>query len=145
MGADIDGECCPQRVDQRCPHGQRFSHGDSAAALASLRQGLSQPPQADEPAPDPHWVAQITRGLNQTELAIRAVLETDGYTLGDISRLKAGDILKLQATLRSPVKVESNDQPLFLAAIGESDGFHTLRIEEEIDAGRQFLSDVLSG
>ncbi len=114
------------------------------AALASLRQALSSiAGEAHEDDLDPQWLEQITSGVQQAEVGVRAVLEAEDYTLGDLSELATGDILKLPATLRSRVRVESNDQPLFWAFIGENEGLHTLRIDEEINAGKQLLSDVL--
>ena len=81
--------------------------------------------------------------MQRTEVAIRAVLEADDYTLGDLADLKVGQVLKLQATPRSRVKVESSEQPLFWAYLGQNEGFHTLCIDEAIDPEREFINDVL--
>ena len=73
------------------------------------------------------------------------MLETADYTLGDVAQLKVGDVLKLRATPQSRVKVESSEQPLFWAYLGQNDGCHTLCIDEAIDPGKEFVEDVLSG
>jgi flagellar motor switch protein FliM len=72
------------------------------------------------------------------------VIESTDYTLGDLADLQVGQVLKLQATPRSRVKVESNEQPLFWSLLGENEGFHTLCIDEVIDQQQQFINDVLS-
>jgi hypothetical protein len=42
------------------------------------------------------------------------------------------------------VKVESADQALFLAYLGQDQGYHTLCIDEAIDPDQEFMNDVLS-
>ena len=72
------------------------------------------------------------------------MLESRDFTLADIANLKVGQVLKLQATTRSRVKVESNEQPLFWSYLGQNEGFHTLCIDEPIDEEKEFIDDVLS-
>src|SRR5690606_313579 len=83
------------------------------AALSPLRQALSRIVSRESASPDPAWVRQISEEVHRTNVSIRAVLESHDYTLGDIADLMVGQTLKLQATPRSRVKVESNEQPLF--------------------------------
>jgi flagellar motor switch protein FliM len=114
------------------------------AALSPLRQALSRIVARETTTPDPAWVRQISEEVHRTSVSIRAVLESHEYTLGDIADLKVGQVLKLQATARSRVKVESNEQPLFWSFLGQSEGFHSLCIDEGINQEQEFINDVLA-
>jgi flagellar motor switch protein FliM len=114
------------------------------SALSPLRQGLSRVVTREQTAPDPIWVKQISEEVHRTTISIRAVLEAPDYSLGEIAGFKVGQLLKLQATARTRIKVESNEQPLFWSYLGQSDGHHTLCIDEAIDQEREFINDVLA-
>jgi flagellar motor switch protein FliM len=115
------------------------------SALAPMRHALSRVVPAEAAsAPDPDWVRQIGDEVRRTEVTIRAVLESRDFTLGDLADLKVGQVLKLQATAQSRVKVESNEQPLFWSYLGQNEGFHTLCIDEPIDQQQEFINDVLA-
>jgi flagellar motor switch protein FliM len=72
------------------------------------------------------------------------VLEERHVTLGEVTELKVGQVLKLQATPKSRVKLESQDQPLFWCQLGQSEGTYKLRIEDVFDHEQEFYNDVLS-
>jgi flagellar motor switch protein FliM len=114
------------------------------SALSPLRQALSRIVAKEAATPDPQWVQRIANEVHRTAVTIRAVLESDDYTLGDLAELRVGQVLKLKVTPRSRVKVESSEQPLFWSFLGENEGFHTLCIDEVIDQEQQFINDVLS-
>ncbi|HMO30762.1 FliM/FliN family flagellar motor switch protein [Enterovirga sp.] len=114
------------------------------AALTPLRHFLSRIATREEKAPDPAWVGRIKDEVERTEVRVRAVVESKEFTLGDIAKLRVGQVLKLPVTPQSRIKVESNSQPLFWAFLGQSDGRHTLCIDEAIDQEREFINDVLA-
>ena len=113
------------------------------SGLALSRQALSRNVPQEAATADLAWTRKIGEEVGRTEVTMRAVLETNVYTLGDIAGLQVGQLLKLPATLKSRVKVESSEQPLFWAYLGQSDGSHTLSIDEAIDQEREFLADVI--
>jgi flagellar motor switch protein FliM len=115
------------------------------SALAQFRPVLSRKATRDSAAIDPAWARKIGQEVGRTEVAVRAILESHDYTLGDIAGLHVGQVLAMPATLKSRVTVESNAQPLFLAYLGQADGYHTLCIDEPIDQEREFLNDMLGG
>jgi flagellar motor switch protein FliM len=114
------------------------------AALKPMRQNLAHDTTADEVAPpDPQWSKQIQNEVGRAEVTISAIIEEEGLTLGDIAALKVGQILQLQATPRSRVKLESNNQALFWCHLGQTDGLYTLRIDESFDSEQEFLDTLL--
>jgi flagellar motor switch protein FliM len=115
------------------------------SALLPMRQALSRAAPADLAPTDSVWTRQMGEEIGRASVTIRAVAETRALTLGDVADLQVGQILKLQATATSRIKVESAEQPLFWAYLGQNDGYHTLCIDETFDQQREFINDVLSG
>jgi flagellar motor switch protein FliM len=114
------------------------------SVLSPIRQALSRVVQKDVTPSDPAWARKINEKVKRTEVTIRAVAETRDLTLGDLASLRVGQVLKLQATTRSRIKVESSEQPLFWAFLGQNEGCYTLCIDESIDPEREFINDVLA-
>jgi flagellar motor switch protein FliM len=114
------------------------------SALTPLRQSLSRVMTGESTSRDPNWTNQMRQEIQRTGVTVRAVLEEDDYDLGKISTLKVGQVLKLQSTPRSRIKLESNHQPLFWAHLGQSEGFYTVRIDELFDRDQEFIDNVLN-
>lgn len=112
------------------------------AALKPMRQNLAHD-TSNEATPDPQWSKQIHNEVSRAEVIVHAVIEEEGFTLGDIADLKVGDIFKLQATPRSRVKLESNNQALFWCHLGQADGLYTLRVDESFDNEQEFFDTLL--
>jgi flagellar motor switch protein FliM len=115
------------------------------AALAPLRQALARFPTRETAPADPTWTRKINDEVRRTEVSIRAIAETRALTLGDIANFRVGQIVRLEATTQSRIKVESSEQPLFWAFVGQNDGRYTLCIDEAVDREREFVNEVLGG
>lgn len=113
------------------------------SALTPLRQVLSRTTPAESTGRDPKWAQQIRGEVNRTSVKVRAILEERPLPLGDVANFKVGQVLKLQATPRSRVKLESAEQPLFWCNLGQSEGSYVLRIDEQIDPAQEFINDIL--
>jgi flagellar motor switch protein FliM len=114
------------------------------SVLNPMRQTLARVLSGDSSARDPRWTKQIASEVKRTEVTLKAVLEERYLSLGEIADLKVGQILELQATPRSRVKLEGNDQPLFWCHVGKAEGSYVLRVDDLIDQEQDFIDDVLS-
>jgi flagellar motor switch protein FliM len=112
------------------------------AALNPIRQNLARDVSAEVSTRDPRWTKQLEAEVGRTAVSLRAVIDEPGLTLGDITALKVGDVLKLRATPRTPVKLEAEDQSLFLCQLGQADGFYTVCVEDRIDQRQEFLNGL---
>ena len=112
-------------------------------ALNAIRPSLGRDAASDAAAHDPRWSKQIRSEVSRTEVSVRGIIEETQFTLGDIADLQVGQILKLQATPRSRVKLECNAQPLFWCELGQGAGHYTLRVEDEFDQEQEFVDDLL--
>ena len=115
------------------------------SALLPMRQALARPAPTDSTPTDSVWTRQMGEEIRRASVTIRAVAETRALTLGEVADLRVGQILKLKATANSRIKVESAEQPLFWAYLGQNDGYHTLCIDEAFDQQREFINEVLAG
>ena len=113
------------------------------AALTPMRQTLARV-STESTARDPGWTKQIRTEVKKTEVKLRAVLEEHPSTLEEVANFQVGQVLHLQATPRSRVKLESNDQPLFWCHLGQSEGYYTLRVDDFIDQEQEFVDDVIN-
>lgn len=113
------------------------------SVLNPMRKALSQVVTGESSGRDPRWMKQIATEVKKTEVTLKAVLEERFLSLGEIADLKIGDVIELQATPRSRVKLEGNQQGLFWCHIGQSEGSYVLKVDELIDQEKEFLDDVL--
>jgi len=93
---------------------------------------------------DPGWARQMKAGVTRAEVTLRAILEERETTLGDVARMKPGQVIPLSATPRTPVKLEANAQALFWCQLGQADGVYKLRVDDVVDPEQEFLGDLIN-
>ena len=113
------------------------------SALNPVRETLTHA-SGDASPSDPRWAKQIQTEIQRTAMEVRAVLEERLIDLKDVTEFKVGQVIELQATPRSRVKLECRGQPLYWCRLGQGDGHYTLRFEDFIDQDQEFLDDILS-
>ena len=114
------------------------------SALNPVRETLANT-MAGEAAPrDPRWARQIQSEVQRTEMRVDAILEERLIDLSDVSNFEVGQVIELQATPRSRVKLTCRGEPLFWCQLGQSNGVYTIKIDEHVDADQEFLNDILS-
>jgi flagellar motor switch protein FliM len=115
------------------------------AVLNPMREALSVVPEPEIAVADPRWSRQIQTEITRTSVRLTAVLDERMASLSEIAGLKVGQILPLNATPQSRVRVESNGEPLLSCQIGKSNGVYTLRVEGYIDKEQEFIDGLLAG
>jgi flagellar motor switch protein FliM len=83
--------------------------------------------------------------VQKAEVTLRAVLEERLLTLGEIADLKVGQIIGLDATPSTRVKLEGNDRPLFWCHMGQAQGSYVLRVDEAIAQDKEGTPDDTVG
>jgi flagellar motor switch protein FliM len=114
------------------------------SALQSIRQDLAREPRDEPAAVDPGWARLFENQITRAEVYVRAIIEERHLTLADIAGIEVGCVLPLQATPRSLVRLESNDQLLFWCELGQANGYYTVRIEEGVDDEQEFINAIAS-
>ena len=113
------------------------------AALNPIRQSLTTDHLSDVTSADPRWSRQIKTEISKAEVVVQAIIEEEGFTLGDIASLKVGHILQLKSTPKSRVKLECNNESLFWCQLGQAEGNYTLRVDDVIDSEQDFLDGLI--
>jgi flagellar motor switch protein FliM len=118
----------------------------SHAALTPMRALLGQiPKEPDDRREDPGWTEHIQSELSKTEVTLTATLDERMVTLDEISSLKVGQIIQLNATPESRIRVECAGEPMFWCHLGKASGFYTLRVDGTIDREQEFMDEITRG
>jgi flagellar motor switch protein FliM len=112
-------------------------------ALNPFRQNLARV-LSGSTVRDPRWSKQIQSKVQRTEVKLSAILEERSISLGEISALQIGQVLELQASPRSLVQLQCNDETVFWCQLGQRDGSYVLKIQDSANYEQEFLDDLLS-
>jgi len=112
------------------------------SALGPMRRSLAHVVSSDVAAADPRWSKQMRSEVQRTSVTLRAVLEEQLIELGEAADFHVGQVIELQATPTTPVRLECNGQPLFQCQLGQSAGAYTLRVDEVVDPDQEFINDL---
>jgi flagellar motor switch protein FliM len=115
------------------------------AVLNALRPALAIARQTEPARADPGWHQQMQHEITKTKVSLKAILEERLHPLADIAAFEVGQIIALEATPRSRVRVECNGEPLLWCEIGKSLGAYTLRVDSFIDQDEEFRNGILYG
>jgi len=78
------------------------------------------------------WARQLQAELKSADVTLTAILEERRMTLADVAAFKIGQLISLEARIDGRIKLECNDQPLFVCEIGQSEGAYTVRVDETL-------------
>lgn len=115
------------------------------SVINPMRPALSKVLTGDSAARDPKWTQQIAAEVQKAEVTLRAVLEERTLSLGEIADLKVGQVIGLDATPSTRVKLEGNDRPLFWCHMGQAQGSYVLRVDEVIAQDKEGADDDAAG
>ena len=95
-----------------------------------IRDLLYSTMQSDQLSTDQRWIVMLRRQLKDAEVEIAARLATTTLTLGQILKMKTGDIIPLNI----PDKIVANvdDIPLMECRYGQQGGQYALKVERFI-------------
>jgi flagellar motor switch protein FliM len=111
-------------------------------ALSALQKPLSRVPAKDASRSDPGWTRQFEKEVNRASVTLVAVLDERSHTLGEITQFRIGEIIELQASPQSRVRVECNGERLMWCDLGKADGAYTLRVDAFVDREQEFIDEI---
>lgn len=107
-----------------------------------IRDLLYSSMQSDQLSSDQRWILMLRKQLKDAEIEIAAQLATTTVTLGQILKMKAGDVIPI--SIPSKITAHVDDIPLMECSYGQQGGQYALKIErfitlapEEIPPGVQ--------
>ena len=98
--------------------------------LEPIRDLLYSTMQSDQLSSDQRWIVMLRKQLKDAEVEIAAQLATTTLTLGQVLKLKAGDILPI--TIPDTLIANVDDIPLMECRYGQQGGQFALKIERFI-------------
>jgi flagellar motor switch protein FliM len=99
------------------------------AALYPIRKKLAREHQSVDLGNDPRWTQQMQRGISRTEVTLQAILETRFMSLGEVMQLKVGQLLQLRAHTHDLIAIQSGNEQIFRAKLGQANGKFLFVIE----------------
>jgi flagellar motor switch protein FliM len=100
-----------------------------------IRDLLYSSMQSDQLSTDQRWIVLLRKQLKDAEVEIAAQLATTTVTLGQILKMKTGDIIPL--TIPGRIVANVDDVPLMECTYGQQGGQYALKIERFITAGSE--------
>lgn len=113
-------------------------------ALMPFRGNLARDPAQPRPPHDPIWSEQFGAQVSRTQLRLNARLANHQLTLGDIAKLKVGDVLPLDTVAGSRIQLECNGRTLFWCDLGQSEGRYQVRVERSTGEQRELIESITS-
>lgn len=113
------------------------------AILAPIKNRFISVKNQDNDVSDQPWIEHIKSQLQHTDMECQATLDGGQITLGDVARMKVGQVLELGIPPDSPVRLSSNDQDLFWCQLGQAEGSFTLKISDPASEKKDFLDVML--
>ena len=95
-----------------------------------LRDLLYSSMQSDQLSTDRRWIIMLRKQLKNAEVEIAAQLATTTVTLGQILKMKTGDIIPIH--IPEKIVAHVDDIPLMECRYGQQDGQYALKIERFI-------------
>lgn len=83
---------------------------------------------------DPIWMSHLKDEVGQAPIELRATIRDKSFTLGDIARIKLGQVIPLEAQADTHVLLEAEDRPIFWCELGRDGSNLTIRLDTRIDA-----------
>jgi len=115
------------------------------AVLTALKPAFARRPQKKPGSADRDWSQQIHAEITRTPLALRAVLEEGIWSLKDVAALRVGQVIPLNATTHTPVRLDCNGEPMLWCQIDTSGERYKLRVDTFVDREQELMNDILAG
>ena len=115
------------------------------SALYPLRKKLAREHQPVSLASDPRWTQQMQRGISRTEVTLQAILETRLMLLGEVTQFRVGQLLSLRAHTQDLIAIQSGDEQLYRAKLGQANGKFLFVIETVNNMKESAIEYIIKG
>lgn len=101
-------------------------------ALEPFHRRLIASTQGDQPQKQSRWAHAFEAQVRNTEIELSSILGTTRINLGELVKLRIGDILPLE--LPETIELTAGSVPLFKGTFGVSNGHNAIRIVERLES-----------
>ena len=101
------------------------------SVMNPIRQKLERERKPLPSSLDPRWTNALSRRVSRAEVSVNAIIEGKSMQLDEIVRLEAGKTIELIGTDKDII-IECEGDRLFRGQLGQTRGFFTITIDEQI-------------
>ena len=94
---------------------------------------------------DPAWAKRMRFEVSRAKVGIEAYIPQGSMTLGQITQLKSGDVLKLPDGAIEQVRLRSGGQSLYKCTLGKAGTAFTVRIGDPISEEEDLIDELAAG
>ncbi|MGH6761684.1 MAG: FliM/FliN family flagellar motor switch protein [Phyllobacterium sp.] len=94
---------------------------------------------------DPAWAKRMRFEVSRAKVGIEAYIPQGSITLGQITELKAGDVLKLPDGAIEQVRLRSGGQSLYKCTLGKAGTAFTVRIGDPVSEEEDLIDELAAG
>ncbi|WP_352697443.1 FliM/FliN family flagellar motor switch protein [Mesorhizobium sp. M0152] len=89
------------------------------------------------------WRARFSEEVMRSTVALEATMPLARLTLGDLANLEVGQVIDLDETAQSRVRLSARGKTLFVCEFGKLGQNYTVRIKHPFDAGKDFIDGLM--
>lgn len=90
------------------------------------------------------WRERFGEEVMRSAVSLTAMIPLARMTLAEISHLRVGQVLELEAQAPTQTRLSSRDRTLFMCEFGKLGENYTVRVAEPFDAKREFVEELLT-
>ncbi len=99
-------------------------------------------PEGAAASDPPEWAESLTRQVRRSNVTLRARISLAQMTLGDIVRMKPGDVLPFADGRDVDVRLDANGRDLARCELGRSGSRYMLRLRPAASLGAELMRDM---
>lgn len=94
--------------------------------------------------PAPQWRQRFGEEVMRSGVELQATMPLGRMTLGQISNLRAGQVIEFDADAQSQAKLSARQKTLFVCEFGKLGQNYTVRVRHPFDAGQEMLEGLVA-
>jgi len=100
--------------------------------------------EALETGPAPQWRQRFGEEVMRSGVELQATMPLGRMTLGQISNLRAGQVIEFDADAQSHAKLSARQKTLFVCEFGKLGQNYTVRVRHPFDAGQEIMEGLVA-
>lgn len=120
--------------------------GRGAITLTIPQRVLLKGSAADplETGPAPQWRQRFGEEVMRSGVELQATMPLGRMTLGQISNLRAGQVIEFEPDAQSHAKLSARQKTLFVCEFGKLGQNYTVRVRHTFDAGQEIMEGLVA-
>jgi flagellar motor switch protein FliM len=105
----------------------------------------NMPADPREAASAAAWVTRFGEEVKRSSVVLDATIALAPMTLGELARLKPGQVIEVPESAPGRARLSVKDKPLFVCEFGRLGQNYTVRIKQPFDGNQDLMEGILAG